>query len=129
MHHTRQTPTSLNKSTGISRDTIGKIRDGKRFPELDTLERLAEALGTTAGALIDGTLPKAVSRPSNAAADSVLVQQVADLRVQASEIRPLIKTSRLTIDALLVMLDELPLQSKTRATALRLLESARGEEA
>lgn len=48
---------SLHKRTGIARNTLYEILKSSRFPSVDVLKRIAPELGTTAGALLDGTFP------------------------------------------------------------------------
>jgi transcriptional regulator with XRE-family HTH domain len=47
----------LCERAGISADAITRIEGGSRVPTLDTLERLAAALGVLPAAFFDGTAP------------------------------------------------------------------------
>ena len=47
-----KTQTALEKASGVSQATIGRILRGENSPQTDTLTDLARALGTTAGALL-----------------------------------------------------------------------------
>ena len=59
MDRKRLNPTDLYKATGISRETIYAIKDGRRLPSIDVLERLGAELGVSPGQLADGALPEA----------------------------------------------------------------------
>jgi len=48
---------ALHKRTGIARNTLYQICAGNRMPSIDVLERIASELKTSAGVLLDGTLP------------------------------------------------------------------------
>lgn len=51
----------LAKATGLSASGLYGVMDGTRWPGPDNLERIAKALGTTAGALLE--TPLAVEAP------------------------------------------------------------------
>lgn len=52
--------------SGLSRNTINAILKGSRAASLERLARLAAALNTTAGALVDGQQPAGAKLPANA---------------------------------------------------------------
>lgn len=52
-HNDAVSMNSLAKDAGLSASTLMRIRDGRSSPTLETAIRLAKAMGTTIGAIID----------------------------------------------------------------------------
>lgn len=95
--------TDLHKRTGISRETIYRIRRGETLPSLEILDRIARELGTTAGSLADGKLPAEgtvsyIRRSTDAMPETDPLRQLAT-RVDALE-RDLLESSAAQRDLL-----------------------------
>lgn len=50
----------LAELVGVEQPTIQRWESGKRLPDLDSLQRLADVLGVTPGSLLDGDAPAAI---------------------------------------------------------------------
>lgn len=74
--------TDLSRLTGISQSTISKLENGKRKPELSTLEKIADALIVT------------VDRLSGESASSIIEDKIKELNITLEEVA---KKSKVTL--------------------------------
>lgn len=54
------TSTELAKQVGVSQSFISEIENGKKYPRIDLLQKIAQALGTTTSELL-GEVPPVLS--------------------------------------------------------------------
>jgi transcriptional regulator with XRE-family HTH domain len=67
----RFTQVSLSKASGVDRATINKIEQGHRSPTIDTLEKLADALGREVADFFPKAQPRLPMLPGSPAAGAV----------------------------------------------------------
>lgn len=82
----RKRPLAL--AAGISRTTLDAILNGTRPPDFESVARLASALHTTTGALIDGQMPPGAGQGSMLPATGDRLEELAT-RVDALAELPL----------------------------------------
>jgi transcriptional regulator with XRE-family HTH domain len=72
----------LARATGVSSATVGRWKTGENDPPFETLDKIAAALGTTAGALISGTedIPPLEEEEARVVAEVVKATVYAALR-------------------------------------------------
>ena len=122
MQHARLGPTAIHKQTGISRETIHAIRDGKRVPQIEVLTMIAPLLGTTAGAIMDGIVP-----PEKTLGLTPLdYGRFSRVEASAAEVEPLAEAVESFGRILAQLVDAVELPQRIRASLQSQLASLRG---
>jgi len=77
------TQEALCERAGISLDAVCRIEAGSRVPTIETLDKIAEALGVSLGSLV-GTEPPPKARPAHVAQRVAAILQSQPAHVQSA---------------------------------------------
>lgn len=114
------TQANLAWRAGVTRPNLSAIENGGRDLTVQTLRRIADALGVTPGTLVDGIGPKPSHTPVNL--NRFSIDRVARLAV-GQRLRATSKEKKLSLDLASVMKSKIP----SKGVKQRRVRSARSE--